>query len=443
MAHLESYGGIWRSIVERVDVAVVGAGLSGLSCAYSLAQSGLDVLVVERGDYPGSKNVTGGRLYMNPIRNYMPEIWDEAPFERYVAKEKLTMLSDDSSVTMELNSNAFTRKPYHSYTLIRPVFDKWLAEKATAAGAAIVSKYKVEGLLRENGRITGIKAEGEDIAANVVVAADGALSFIAEEAGLRAEHDPDHFAVGVKETVELPRKVIEDRFNLKGDEGCAQLYFGSLTKGITGGGFLYTNRESISIGIVVSIDALMKHTDQIESQQLMESFNQRPEVASIIEGGDTVEYSAHAIPEGGIHGIPRLYGDGILVVGDAAGFSLNMGIIVRGMDLAIASGAIAAETIKAAKKRGNFSAASLAQYAGMINDSFVMKDLRTFSNVWEVLSNRRLFEKYPAVVTRLLEDLMWIGTDSKHKISSTALKHVRKSLVGWSSLKDALSFLKI
>jgi len=429
--------------VERVDVAIVGAGLAGLTCAHNLAKAGIDVLVVERGDYPGSKNVTGGRLYMNPIRQYMPEILDEAPFERYVAKEKLTMLSDDSSVTMELRSDAFTKKPHHSYTLIRPVFDKWLAEKAAAAGAAIVPKYKVEGLRRENGRITGIKAEGEEIAANVVVAADGAMSFIAEETGLRPKHNPDHFAVGVKETVELPRRVIEDRFNLHGDEGCAQLYFGSLTKGMTGGGFLYTNRESVSIGIVVSIGGLMKRSDHLDPSELMESFKQRPEIASIIEGGETVEYSAHAIPEGGIQAIPRLYADGIIVVGDAAGFSLNMGIIVRGMDLAIASGAMAAQTIKAAKKRGDYSAVSLAEYESMLNDSFVMKDLRTFRNVWKVLSNRRLFEKYPQVVAAILEDLMWVGSNAKPKLSSTALKHVRKNFLSWSALRDALGFLRI
>lgn len=429
--------------MERVDVAIVGAGLAGLSCAYTLAQAGMDVLVVERGDYPGSKNVTGGRLYMNPIRQYMPEIWTDAPFERYVAKEKLTMLSDDSSVTMELRSDLFSNKPHHSYTLIRPVFDKWLAEKAVAAGAAIVSKYKVEGLLRENGRIAGIKAEGEEIAANVVVAADGALSFVAEEAGLRPKHNPDHFAVGVKETVELPRKVIEDRFNLNGDEGCAQLYFGSLTKGMIGGGFLYTNKESISVGIVVSIGALMKHPAHPEPFQLMDAFKQRAEIASIIEGGETVEYSAHAIPEGGIHSMPNLFGDGILVVGDAAGFSLNMGIIVRGMDLAIASGAMAGETIKAAKNKGDYSAASLAPYENMLNKSFVIKDLRTFRNVWKVLSNRRLFEKYPQVVSGMLVDLMWVGADPKRRLSSTALKHARMNFLNWSALKDALSLLRI
>jgi electron transfer flavoprotein-quinone oxidoreductase len=429
--------------VERVEVAIIGAGLAGLSCAYALAKAGMDVLVVERGDYPGSKNVTGGRLYMNPIRQYMPEIWEEAPFERYVTKEKLTLLSERSSVSMELRSDDFAKEPYHSYTVVRPVFDRWLAEKATTVGAAVVPKYKVEGLLRENGKIAGIKAEGEDIAANVVVAADGALSFIAEEAGLRPEHNPEHFAVGVKETIELPRSVIEDRFNLHGDEGCAQLYFGNITKGLTGGGFLYTNRESISLGIVIGIGALMKSTEKFETAELMEWFKQRPEVSTLIEGGETVEYSAHAIPEGGINSISRLNADGMLVVGDAAGFALNMGIIVRGMDLAIASGAIAAEAIKEAKNRNDYSETSLSVYEKMLNDSFIMKDLRTFRNVWKVLNNPRLFEKYPGLIVGLLEDLMQIGSDSKPKLSSIVMKHVRKNLLGLATLKDALGLLKI
>ena len=429
--------------MEHVDVAVIGAGLAGLSCAYTLAKAGLDVLVVERGDYPGSKNVTGGRLYMNPVRRYLPEIWDEAPFERHVTKELLTMLSDDSSLTLTLRSDTYNKPPYHSYTLTRPTFDRWLADKASAEGAAVVSKYKVEQLIRENRKITGIRAEGEDIGANVVVAADGAMSFVAKEAGLRSKHDPSHFAVGAKEIVELPRKTIEDRFHLRGDEGAAQLYFGSVTKGMTGGGFLYTNRESISIGIVVGIGSLMANPQHHETFQLMEEFKQRPEISTLIEGGETVEYSAHAIPEGGIDSVPTLYDNGILLVGDAAGFALNMGLIVRGMDLAIASGVIAAETIKAANKRNNYSGASLAEYEKMLNDSFVMKDLHTFRNVWKVLNNPRMFDRYPNAISTMLTDLMFIGSEPKSKLSSTTLKHLRKHFLNLSTLKDALGLLTI
>ena len=429
--------------MERVDVAVIGAGLAGLSCAYTLARAGLDVLVVERGDYPGSKNVTGGRLYMNPVRQYLPEIWDEAPFERHVTNELLTMLSDDSSLTLTLRSDIYNNPPYHSQTLIRPKFDRWLAEKASAAGASVISKYKVEQLLREEGKIVGIRAEGEDIGANVVIAADGAMSFIAKEAGLRSKHDPEHFAVGVKEIVELPRRTIEDRFHLQGDEGAAQLYFGSVTKGMTGGGFLYTNRESVSIGIVVGIGPLMANPQHLEPYQLMEGFKERPEISTLIEGGETVEYSAHAIPEGGIRAVPTLHSDGILLVGDAAGFALNMGIIVRGMDLAIASGVMAAETVKAAKKRENYSAASLAEYETMLENSFVMKDLHTFRDIWKVLNNPRLFDKYPRAISTMLTDLMYIGFEPKQKLSSTAIRQIRKHFLKLSTLKDAFDLLKI
>jgi electron transfer flavoprotein-quinone oxidoreductase len=429
--------------VEQVDVAVVGAGLAGLSCAYTLAKAGLDVLVVERGDYPGSKNVTGGRLYMNPVRQYLPEVFDKAPFERHVTKERLTMLSDDTSLTLELHSDAYGKAPYHSYTLLRPTFDRWFAERASQEGAAIVSKYKVEGLLREDGKVAGIRSEGEDIGAKVVVAADGAMSFIAQEAELRSKHAPEHFAVGVKETVELPRKVIEDRFNLQDDEGVAQLYFGTVTKGLTGGGFLYTNRESISLGVVVGIGSLMANAQQLETYQLMEEFKGRREISVLIEGGEPVEYSAHVIPEGGIKSLPRLHTDGMLVAGDAAGFALNMGIIVRGMDLAIASGVMAADAIKAAKKRDDYSASSLAVYETMLNNSFVMKDLHTFRNVWKVLNNPRLFEKYPRAISTLLSDLMFIGSDAKPKLSSTVLKQFRKNFLNLSTLKDTAGFLKI
>jgi len=429
--------------VERVDAAVIGAGLAGLTCAYTLAKAGLDVLVVERGDYPGSKNVTGGRLYMNPVRQYLPDIWDQAPFERHVTRERLTMLSDDTSITMDFRPAAFDTKPYHSHILIRPKFDRWLADQVSAAGASIVSKYKVENLLRENGRISGIRAEGEDIAASVVVAADGALSFIAEEAGLRQRLNPEHFAVGLKETIELPQNVIEDRFNLHGEEGAAQLYFGSVTKGLTGGGFLYTNRQSVSLGIVVGLGSLMASSQQTESYQLLEEFKRRPEISALIDGGETVEYSAHAIPEGGIESMPRLFADGILAVGDAAGLALNMGIIVRGMDMAIASGAMAAETIKDAKRRNNYDAATLATYETMLKNSFVLKDLQTFRNVWKVLNNPRLFEKYPRAMGALMLELMSIGPEPKPKLSSTAIKHIRKNFLNLSTLKDVLSLLKI
>jgi electron transfer flavoprotein-quinone oxidoreductase len=175
----------------------------------------------------------------------------------------------------------------------------------------------------------------------------------------------------------------------------------------------------------------------------MEEFKQRSEISTLVQDGETVEYSAHTIPEGGIKSLSRLYGDGILVVGDAAGFALNMGIIVRGMDLAIASGVMAVEAIKAAKGQGDYSARTLASYETMLNRSFVMKDLRTFRDVWKVLNNPRLFKKYPGAISALLTELMFIDSDPKAKLSSTALKHIRKQFLNLSTLKDAASLLRV
>jgi hypothetical protein len=229
---------------------------------------------------------------------------------------------------------------------------------------------------------------------------------------------------------------------LLGNDGAAYTFIGC-TSGVQGGGFIYTNRDSLSLGIVVGIGALMDSAQHIESFQLMESFKQLPEVSSVIEGGETVEYSAHAIPEGGLGSVQKLYSNGILVVGDAAGFALNMGIIVRGMDFAIASGVLAAEAIKAATRDKDFSARSLASYEALLNHSFVMKDLQTFKNVWNVLDNPRLFTTYPEAICSLMMDLMSIGTDPKPKLSSTIIKHFRKNFLNLSSVRDALRLMKI
>jgi electron transfer flavoprotein-quinone oxidoreductase len=431
--------------MERVDVVIVGAGLAGLACAYALAGNGLDVMVVERGDYPGAKNVSGGRLYLGPVRPYLPEdLWDQAPFERIVSKERLTMMADGGSTTLELSSVAFRRgTPPHSVTVLRGKLDRWLADVVAEKGILIIPKYKVEELLLQDGNVLGIRAGDEDIGASVVVAADGALSFIAEQAGWRGNHQPRNFALGFKEIIELPAKTIDDRFAVSPGQGAAQLFFGSITQGLFGGGFLYTNQESLSLGLVLGIQGLMDRQPPVEVHTLLDAFKERPEVVPLIDGGTTVEYSAHIIPEGGINALPRLYGDGFLVVGDAAGLALNMGLTVRGMDFALASGVIAGRAILAARQRGDFSAVSLAQYQALLKNSFVLKDLATFKKALHVLDNPRLYTVYPQVVTGILEQLLTIGPEPKGKLSATAIGEIRRRLLSWETVRDAVGFLKM
>jgi electron transfer flavoprotein-quinone oxidoreductase len=428
---------------DKMDVIVVGAGLAGLSTAYFLADAGLDVLVVERGDFPGSKNVTGGRIYLNPIRDLFPDLWEQAPLERHVTRERLTAMARESSTTVELRSERFNRQPYHSYTILRAKFDRWFADRAAEKGAFLIPKYKVDDLVFEDGRVAGIIADGDEIHADVVVAADGVLSLMAEKAGLREKQQPKHFAVSMKEVIELPRQTIEGRFNLEDDEGLAQLFFGEVTQGMMGGGFLYTNLESISLGLVIGIESLMERDPLQEVHPLMEAFKERPEIRVLLDGGEVVEYSAHVIAEGGIRAMPKLFSDGILVVGDAAGLVLNMLVTVRGMEYALASGAMAAQAIQRAKEQDDFSASSLAYYEELLKDSFVLKDMHTFRHALDILENPRLFNLYPQVFCDLFEKLMWMDDGPKEGLFRTVFGEVRSKLLNVSTLRDVLSFCKM
>ncbi len=187
----------------------------------------------------------------------------------------------------------------------------------------------------------------------------------------------------------------------------------------------------------------MEREPKIEVHELIEEFKARPEIRNLIADGEIVEYSAHVIPEGGINAMPKLYSDGIVVVGEAAGFGLNMLLTVRGMEFAVASGVMAAEAIKKARERNDYSAPSLAHYEELVKDSFVFKDLDTFRNVLNLLENPRLFDFYPQAVCDIFEKLMWIDENPKSKISSTIIREGMSKFLNWSTIRDGLAMLRI
>jgi len=420
---------------QRIDAIVVGGGLAGLCAAYGLAKAGIEVLVLERGDYPGSKNVSGGRLYLEPIRSIFPELWEEAPFERCVRKERLSLLGSKSSITLELDSEQIKDS---SYTLLRSKFDKWLAQKVEAQGGLIIPQKKVTGLVKEKDWIKGVVVEGEEkLGSNVVLLADGVLSPLGREADLKEEITPNRVAVGVKEVIQISEEEIDKRFNLKDNEGIAHLFVGEVTEGAFGGGFLYTNRDTISLGIVVGLEAFANSKGIAEVPRLLENFKSRKEIYPLIEGGELVEYSAHLIPEGAFALTKRLYGNGVLLLGDAAGFALNHGITVRGMDFAIASGFFASEVVKEAKKRNDFSINTLSLYESFLKNSFVLKDMYNFKNSSEILSSiSRLYNYYPQLLSELLKDMFFVPAGGKEKLWKTFCRYSKKLLCDFQTYKD-------
>lgn len=406
-----------------------------------LAGEGMEVLLLERGDYPGAKNVTGGRIYVNPIRDYFPDLWNKAPFERYIAFEEVSIAAKERSVTVRYAGQELNEEPYQSYSILRGKFDKWFAKQAEIKGAVIVSRSRVDDLVWENGKVAGVMAGGEELRAKVVIACDGVLSFAAEKAGLRKPYNSHNYAVGLKEVIELDRDTLENRFNLEGDQGAARLYMGDVTAGKFGGGFLYTNKESISLGMVAGINALAENP-QIGAPELFDRFKTRSEVSCLIKGGHTVEYSAHVIPEGGVNMMGKLYGDGILLAGDAAGFSMNIGVTVRGMEYAMGSGYLAAMATVRALENGDCSANGLSGYETMLNESFVMKDFKNFKHALDVLENPNIFNIYPELAGNVMQDLYQIPNGPKEKIFPTVKKYMKiKTILG--AFKDFKGVTKV
>jgi len=277
---------------EKFDAIVVGAGVAGTVAGYVMAQAGLDVLVIERGNSAGSKNMTGGRLYAHSLERIMPGFAQEAPLERKVTREKISFLTEESAVTLDFHREKADAPTQDSYTVLRNRLDPWLMDKAEQAGVQFIPGVRVDALIREGNKVTGVQAGDDILEANIVILADGVNSMLGRSLGMVPPSSAHHYAVGVKELIGLPPAVIADRFNLSGNEGAAWLFAGSPSDGLMGGGFLYTNQDSISLGLVCGLGDIAHATKSIP--QMLEDFKQHPTIRPLIAGGELLEYSAHS-----------------------------------------------------------------------------------------------------------------------------------------------------
>jgi electron transfer flavoprotein-quinone oxidoreductase len=424
---------------DELDVIVVGAGPAGLACAWEAASNGLQVAVLERGDVAGAKNLSGGRLYLEPLRSLCGPLLEGAPLEREVVSESIVLTDEFGSVSFRIDEGPKSGPP-SSATVLRAKLDAFLADRLTEKDAMVLPQQRVDALVRENGRIVGVKVGSEELRAGLIVAADGALSFLAEQTGLRAKRPPDQYAVGVKEVIELDAASIEQRFNVPAGQGASRLYMGEVTAGQPGGAFLYTNAGSISLGLVFQLPAVREWKGEAHLWELMERFKERPDVASLVAGGRTVEYGAHLVPEPDLKRLPDPGVPGMLLVGDAAGFVINTGTTVRGMDLAMASGVIAARSAVQAKRDKLEPAACLAHYRVSLEASFVMREMRAHRRAHAVLAMPHLYSHYPREVAGLARGFFRVGADGAGMTVRQAVKRLRKNVLGWRGYRDLLRF---
>ena len=238
-------------MAEKFDAIVVGAGPSGNAAAYTLAKAGLKVLQIERGEYPGSKNVQGAILYAQALEQIIPDFRDDAPLERHIIEQRMWLLDDTSFVGTHYRSDDYDKPPYNRYTIIRAQFDKWFSSKVREAGALLICETTVEQLLLDGQKVVGVRCDrlGGDVFADVVILADGVNSTLARKAGFHGELQPKNVALAVKEILFMPEETIQARFNVGEDEGVVIEMMGSVTEGMVGTGFLYTNKDSLTIGV--------------------------------------------------------------------------------------------------------------------------------------------------------------------------------------------------
>ncbi len=424
---------------EKFDVVIVGAGPAGCTAAIVLARDGMKVAIFERGDRPGSKNMFGGALYYTRVLDeLLPDFWKQAPIERCVTRHVLTFLTSDASFSITSTDSEFGSPPCNSVTLLRAKFDPWYAGKAEESGALLIPGTVVDDLIWDGDKVIGVMARraGGEVLADVVIAADGANSLLAKEAGLRKEFDSSSFAVAAKEVLALPAETINARLGLSEDEGLAQSFVGDCTKGLTGGAFLYTNKSSLSLGMVVTLNSLQEK--QISIAELLDDFKNNPCIKPVIKDAVLKEYSGHLIPEAGMNMVPELCGNGILVAGDAAGFLVSTGLTLQGMNFAIASGYAAAQAVIEANHKGDFSRKGLSCYRNLLEDSFVLKDLKTFRHAPGFLENPRIYGVYPSLVCGISRRLFRVDGQPRKKILSLVREEMKGKISLCRLIKDII-----
>ncbi len=415
---------------ESFDVAIVGAGPAGISAACILADAGINTVVFERGEYPGAKNMSGGVLYGKSLAEILPDfVARGCPIERNIVESRIWLLSKEAGYNIGYRDSIFSQeRKYNVFTVGRARFDRWYAEQAKKKGALIVSGTVVVDLLKDkSGKVTGVvtnRQEGE-VQAKVVILADGVNSPLALKTGFRRDLKPEHVALAVKETIELAPELIDQRFGVSPTDGVTTEVLGEVTGGMDGIAIVYTNKGSISISVGANLAEFAK--SKLKPYEMIEAYKTHPMVAPLIAGGKPLEYTAHWLAEGGYKTMPELAGNGFVIAGDSA--MLFNALHREGSNLAMASGKMAAEAVKQAIKKNDFSKQSLSAYTTAMGGSFVLKDMKKYRGFPDFLYNtHQLFKELPQVAQYAGREMLTVDGTSKKDKQKMIMAEIKKKI---------------
>ena len=408
-------------IPEKFDVIIIGAGPAGSTAAYKLAEKGYNVLLVEKGRVPGSKNIYGGKVYTYYLKKAYPEIEKEGPIHRWVTKERFSLIVKNDSLTLEYSSPMKS-----SFTTYLSQLTSWMTRKAENAGAVVVTEITIDKLYIENNEVRGIIAGDERVLGDTVIIAEGANRIVLENSGIVGNPIPNHYALGVKEVIKLDKKRINNRFGVEDKEGVSWIFLGDFLDGLPDGGFLYTFNDTVSLGIIVHIGkargVIKQHVSRyIENLRLHRLFRK------ILGDGQLIEYSSHLTIENPLEYAPKKFsGKGYMIIGDAAGFLGNMGYTFRGVDFAAYSGLIAAEAYESNKNDPYY-------FDNIIRRTPMYKEIIKYRNIHKIMENPRLFKDYTEIINKVFK--MKLDIEEKTPTALTVLMQV--ILDAW--LKNSIS----
>lgn len=381
----------------EMDVTIVGAGPAGLACAIELARLArkdqeaggaapdLNIAVLEKAESLGEHNLSGAVINPRSLRELFPELEDaNFPFRQHVDAESVYFLTEKHGLRIPTPPSMHNRG-YYTASICELV--RWLGGRAEELGVNLFAGFPVDSLLVDGQRVRGVRTtpagrdrDGTpgpnftprtDLTSRVTVIADGTRSLLGQayrEWQKIASPNPQIFALGVKEIWEVPRPL---------DRAIHTLGW-PLPTDAFGGSFMYPlGQTQLAVGLVTGLDY---HRATLDVHDLLQRMKLHPLFRPHLEGGKLLEWGAKTIPEGGFYSLPeRRHGDGILTIGDAAGFVDVPSL--KGIHYAIQSGIYAARTIFAGLRAGDTSAAALAPYDRLVDQSYIVADMHRSRNM--------------------------------------------------------------